>query len=58
MCLCMSRARLNSRCHDADERGLPSPPAGVELHYDVSVVDIRDATEKEIERGGLGCSCC
>lgn len=34
------------------------PLAGVELHYDVSVVDIRDATEKEIERGGLGCSCC
>lgn len=34
------------------------PLAGVTLHYDVSVVDVRDATAKEIERGGLGCSCC
>lgn len=34
------------------------PLVGAELHYDVEIVSIREATAHEVSRGGLGCSCC
>ena len=34
------------------------PFAGMQLHYDVEVVDIREATADELQRGSTGCSCC
>lgn len=34
------------------------PFAGMQLHYDVEIVDIREATANELQQGSTGCSCC
>lgn len=34
------------------------PFAGMQLHYDVEIVDIREATADELMQGSTGCSCC
>ncbi|MDR2814034.1 MAG: peptidylprolyl isomerase [Prevotellaceae bacterium] len=34
------------------------PLAGMELNFEGSIVEVRDATEKELAKGIGGCSCC